>query len=70
MPNYDYRSYQKRNKEPMNAYYYYKMTGIINADRSNMPESQKHCRQKPNFQVVQLLMIRTMMEKLMKMIST
>ena len=41
MPNYDYRSYQKRNKEPMNAYYYYKMTGIINADRSNMPESQK-----------------------------
>ena len=25
----------------MNAYYYYKMTGIINADRSNMPESQK-----------------------------
>lgn len=25
----------------MNAYYYYKMNGIINADRSNMPESQK-----------------------------
>lgn len=41
LPNYDYRCYQKREKEPMNAYYYYKMNGIINADRSNMPESQK-----------------------------
>ena len=39
--NYDYAEYQIRENEPMNANYYYKVTGIINADRSNMPESQK-----------------------------
>ena len=41
MPNYDFNKYQKRTNEPMNAYYYYKTTGIINQDRSNMPDSQK-----------------------------
>lgn len=41
LPNYDYRSFQQREDEPMNAYYHYKMNGIINMDRSNMPESQK-----------------------------
>ncbi len=25
----------------MNAFYYYKTTGIINVDKSNMPESQR-----------------------------
>ena len=38
--NYDYQEYQIREKEPMNAAYYYHVTGIINADRSNMPDSQ------------------------------
>lgn len=38
--NYDYQEYQIRDKEPMNANYFYHVTGIINADRSNMPESQ------------------------------
>ena len=38
--NYDYLEYQIREKEPMNATYYYHVTGIINADRSNMPDSQ------------------------------
>jgi len=40
-PNYDYAEYQKRGKEPMNAYYYYDIAGIINMDRSNMPNSQR-----------------------------
>lgn len=38
--NYDYQEYQIRENEPMNANYYYHVTGIINADRSNMPDSQ------------------------------
>lgn len=41
LPNYDYQTYQKRNHEPMDAYYFYNITGIINIDRTNMPESQK-----------------------------
>ncbi|MCE5174320.1 MAG: SusC/RagA family TonB-linked outer membrane protein [Bacteroidales bacterium] len=39
-PNYDYKEYQLRKNEPMNAYYYYNIAGIINMDKSNMPESQ------------------------------
>lgn len=38
--NYDYKEYQIRENEPMNASYFYHVTGIINADRSNMPDSQ------------------------------
>lgn len=41
MPNFDYKKYQKRENEPMNAYYYYKTIGVINEDRSNMPDSQR-----------------------------
>ncbi|WP_279113529.1 SusC/RagA family TonB-linked outer membrane protein [Bacteroides acidifaciens] len=41
MPNFDYKKYQKRENEPKNAYYYYKMVGVINEDRSNMPDSQR-----------------------------
>lgn len=41
MPNYDYQEYQKQKNEPMNAYYYYNVIGVINIDKSNMPESQK-----------------------------
>lgn len=40
-PNYQYKSYQQRYHEPLHPYYYYKMDGVINIDRSNMPESQK-----------------------------
>jgi len=40
-PNYDYKVYQLRKNEPYDNYYYYKHIGIINSDRSNMPESQK-----------------------------
>lgn len=38
--NYDYQEYQIKDKEPMNANYYYHVIGIINEDRSNMPDSQ------------------------------
>ncbi len=38
--NYDYQTYQIRENEPMNANYFYHVTGIINADRSNIPDSQ------------------------------
>lgn len=38
--NYAYAEYQLRNNEPVNAWYYYKVTGIVNADRSNVPDSQ------------------------------
>ena len=41
MPNYDYAEYQIQKNEPMNRYYYYNVVGIINIDKSNMPESQK-----------------------------
>lgn len=40
-PNYQYKSYQLRDKEPLHPYYFYMQDGIINMDRSNMPESQK-----------------------------
>ncbi|SBW03800.1 SusC/RagA family TonB-linked outer membrane protein [uncultured Dysgonomonas sp.] len=56
MPNYDYQVYQKRKNEPMNAYYYYNVTGIINMDRSNMPESQKTLpldAQKPGYPIIE-----------------
>ena len=38
--NYDFQEYQVRENEPMNANYFYHVSGIINSDRSNMPESQ------------------------------
>ena len=39
--NYDYQIYQKHKNEPVDYYYYYKKVGIINSDKSNMPNSQK-----------------------------
>lgn len=41
MPNYDYKDYQKRKNEPTAAFYYYKTSGNIALDLSNMPESQR-----------------------------
>lgn len=39
--NHYYEEYRIKNKEPMNAWYYYNVIGYVNADRSNVPESQK-----------------------------
>lgn len=38
--NYAYKTYQIREKEPLNAWYYYKVAGIVNTDRTNVPDSQ------------------------------
>lgn len=56
MPNYDYAVYQQKEKEPVNAFYHYKITGIINIDRSNMPMSQKSLpvdAQKPGYPIIE-----------------
>ena len=53
--NYDYKEYQLRENEPLNAYYFYKTEGIINIDRSNMPESQKSLGEnatKPGYPII------------------
>lgn len=41
MPNTDFTVYQMRKGEPVGCRYFYKTDGVINIDRSNMPESQK-----------------------------
>lgn len=54
-PNHYYEEYRARFYEPMNAYYYYDTDGIINSDRSNMPESQKSLSQdaqKPGYPII------------------
>ena len=54
-PEYHYQEYQIRNKEPMNAYYSYHQDGIINIDKSNMPESQRSLpveAQQPGFPII------------------
>ena len=54
--NYDYQEYQIREKEPMNAQYFYHVTGIINSDRSNMPDSQLSLgenSQKPGYPIIE-----------------
>jgi len=56
MPNYDYAVYQQKTNEPVNAYYYYKITGIINIDKSNMPASQMTLptdAQKPGYPIIE-----------------
>lgn len=39
--NYDYKMWQRRKNEPLNAWYFYKSNGIINSEMSNMPNSQR-----------------------------
>ncbi len=51
-PNYDYQPFQIRNEEPTNARYYYKTTGIINPDMSNVPNSQPEEFQVPGFPII------------------
>ena len=54
-PNHYYEEYRYRFYEPMNAYYYYDTDGIINMNRSNMPESQRSLSldaQKPGYPII------------------
>ncbi len=39
--NYAYKAYQKRHNEPVNANYYYKWDGLVNTDKTNIPDSQR-----------------------------
>ena len=55
MPNYYYEEYRIRENEPVNAYYYYETEGVINIDKSNMPESQKSLpadAQQPGYPII------------------
>ena len=52
-PNYDYRVYQKKKNEPLNARYYYRMNGIVNADLSNVPDSQPQEFRVPGFPIIE-----------------
>lgn len=40
MPNFDYKEYQRRDDEPVNALYFYRTDGIVNAEMSNVPDHQ------------------------------
>lgn len=53
MPNYDYKVYQKRENEPVNALYFYRTAGIVNADRSNMPSFQPECYRLPGCPIIE-----------------
>ncbi len=52
MPNYDFNEYQKRENEPVNALYFYRTDGIINADKSNMPSWQPEGFQQPGCPII------------------
>lgn len=52
MPNYDYKEYQQRKDEPVQALYFYRTDGIVNADKSNMPSYQPESYQKPGCAII------------------
>ena len=55
MPNYIYNNYEKRGVVTTSSRYYYKTAGMINTDKSNMPESQKSLpagAQKPGYPII------------------
>lgn len=47
MPNYTWKKYQKQKNEPVNALYFYRTNGLVNADMSNMPSYQPEGYQSP-----------------------
>ena len=51
-PNYDYKEYQQREDEPVNALYFYRTGGIINSDKSNMPSYQPADMQYPGMPII------------------
>ncbi|MGQ8336197.1 SusC/RagA family TonB-linked outer membrane protein [Sunxiuqinia sp. A32] len=52
MPNYDYNAYEIQGEVASNARYYYETSGIINADMSNMPDSQPEAAQSPGYPII------------------
>lgn len=52
MPNYDYDEYQQRKDEPVNALYFYRTAGIVNATMSNAPSYQPSGYMKPGCPII------------------
>ncbi len=52
MPNYDYNEYEKRDRAPVYARYYYETKGIINAEMSNVPSSQPEAARIPGYPII------------------
>lgn len=50
--NYDYKEYQQRENEPVNALYFYRTDGIVNSDKSNMPSYQPESLQNPGCPII------------------
>lgn len=53
MPNYTWLDYQVRKDEPVNAVYFYRTNGIVNADKSNMPSYQPEGYWKPGYPIIE-----------------
>jgi TonB-linked SusC/RagA family outer membrane protein len=51
-PNYTYNTYEIQGVVASNMRYFYETSGIINADMSNMPESQPAAAQKPGYPII------------------
>lgn len=52
MPNYDYAEYQVRKDEPVNALYFYRTDGLVNATMSNCPDYQPDGYKKPGCPII------------------
>lgn len=52
MPNYTWKEYQRQNDEPVNALYFYRTDGLVNADKSNMPSYQPEGYQNPGCPII------------------
>ena len=53
MPNYTWKEYERRKDEPVNALYFYRTNGIVNADKSNMPDYQPEGYQNPGCPIIE-----------------
>lgn len=52
IPNYTYNTYEIQGVVPSNTRYFYETSGLINADKSNMPASQPAAAQKPGYPII------------------
>lgn len=52
MPNYTWKEYQKRKDEPVDALYFYRTDGIVNADKSNIPSYQPEGYRNPGSPII------------------
>ncbi len=52
MPNYDFNQFELQKDAPVNARYFYKTNGIINADKSNMPATQPENARFPGYPIL------------------